>query len=53
MPLVVTLGSASDPGPRERNEDFFVAVTPQGPELAAKGMLLAVADGVSGNAGGR
>ena len=53
MPLVVTLGSASDPGPRERNEDFFIAVTPQGPELAAKGMLLAVADGVSGNAGGR
>lgn len=53
MPLVVALGSASEPGPRERNEDFFIAVTPQAPEQAARGTLLAVADGVSGNAGGR
>ena len=53
MPLLVTLGSASERGPRERNEDVSIAVTPQGSELAAKGILLAVADGVSGNAGGR
>lgn len=53
MPPMVSLGSASQAGPRERNEDFFLAVTPEGTERATKGVLCAVADGVSGNAGGR
>ena len=53
MPLEITLGQASQTGRRERNEDFAGAATPEGAELAAKGVLLALADGVSGAAGGR
>lgn len=51
--LQVSLGHASQQGPRPRNEDFVGAATPEGAELAAKGMLLAVADGVGGHAHGR
>lgn len=53
MPLKITLGQTSETGLRERNEDFFGVVTPTGEQLATKGVLLAVADGVGGNAGGR
>ncbi len=53
MSLKITLGQASETGLRERNEDFFGVVTPAGEQLATKGVLLAVADGVGGNAGGR
>jgi protein phosphatase len=53
MPLVVVTGSASESGPCERNEDFCGVVTPEGPELDTKGVLLAVADGVGGVRGGR
>ncbi len=53
MPLQVSLGHSSQSGQRERNEDFVGAVTPEGDTLAVKGMLLALADGVSGNDGGR
>jgi protein phosphatase len=53
MPLVVATGSASEPGPCERNEDYCGVVTPQGPERETKGVLLAVADGVGGARGGR
>ena len=51
--LAVRVGHASATGSRERNEDFVGAVTPVGAELAERGIVLAVADGVSGNAGGR
>jgi protein phosphatase len=51
--LAVRIGYASSAGPRERNEDFVGCVTPPGEELHTKGILAAVADGVSGNAGGR
>ena len=51
--LRVSLGHASAQGPRPRNEDFVGAATPEGEELEAKGMLLAVADGVGGHAHGR
>jgi len=51
--LQVSLGHASQQGPRPRNEDFVGAATPEGEELAAKGVLLAVADGVGGHAYGR
>ena len=51
--LQVSLGHASQQGPRPRNEDFVGAATPDGEELAAKGVLLAVADGVGGHAHGR
>ena len=53
MPLKITLGQTSETGARERNEDYCGAVTPAAEQLEAKGVLLAVADGVGGNAGGR
>lgn len=53
MPLRFSLGQASQTGPRDRNEDYAGAVTPAGEQLAAKGALFAVADGVSGGHGGR
>ena len=51
--LEVTLGHASQQGLRPENEDFVGAVTPEGAPLAAKGLLLAIADGVGGHARGR
>lgn len=53
MSLKLNIGQASETGMRDRNEDFFAAVTPIDEQLATKGALLAVADGVGGNAGGR
>ena len=53
MPLVISIGYASVAGTRERNEDFCGVVTLRGAELETKGALLALADGVSGNRGGR
>ena len=53
MPLEVTTGHATATGPRPQNEDFVGMVTPAGDELARKGIVLAIADGVSGHAGGR
>ncbi|MFZ2542403.1 MAG: bifunctional protein-serine/threonine kinase/phosphatase [Gallionella sp.] len=53
MALKITIGQTSETGLRERNEDFFGVVTPTDEQLATKGVLLAVADGVGGNAGGR
>lgn len=53
MSLEVVAGHASRAGSRDRNEDFCGYVTPSGGQLASKGVLLAVADGVSGSRGGR
>ena len=53
MPLEFAVGHATRTGQRERNEDFCGAVTPDADELAARGALLAVADGVSGEGAGR
>lgn len=53
MPLKIIIGQATETGARERNEDFCGAVTPLAEQLETKGALLAVADGVGGNAGGR
>jgi serine/threonine protein phosphatase PrpC len=53
MPLEFAVGHATRTGKRERNEDFAGAVTPEADELAARGALLAVADGVSGEGAGR
>ena len=52
MSLQFRVGQSSQAGPRERNEDYCGIVTPTSEQLAIKGALLAVADGVSGNAGG-
>lgn len=51
--LQASLGYSSLTGPRPRNEDFCGAVTPEGPELDAKGILAVVADGLGGHANGR
>ncbi len=51
--LEFALGHATRTGKRERNEDFVGAVTPDADELASRGALLAVADGVSGEGAGR
>ena len=53
MPLELSIGHATHAGKRSRNEDFCGIVTPEGAELAARGAMLAVADGVSGNGEGR
>ncbi len=53
MPLIIAASHATSAGKRERNEDFLGMVTPNEPELSTKGMLAAIADGVSGNEGGR
>ncbi len=53
MPLEFAVGHATRTGQRERNEDFVGAVTPGADELASRGALLAVADGVSGEGAGR
>jgi serine/threonine protein phosphatase PrpC len=53
MPLSISVGHATRAGLRERNEDFVGMVTPDEPELSTKGLVAAIADGVSGNQGGR
>ncbi len=53
MTLKFTIGESSVTGPRERNEDYTGAAMPNNAQLAIKGALFAVADGVGGNAGGR
>ncbi len=53
MPLKIAAGYATRAGQRVRNEDFVGMVMPDEPELSSKGMLAAIADGVSGNEGGR
>ena len=53
MGLQVSTGYCSHAGPREANEDFCGMATPSGAELGAKGVIAAVADGVSGGRGGR
>ena len=52
MSLQFEIGQSSLKGPRERNEDYVGVVTPINEQLSIKGSLIAVADGVSGNAGG-
>ncbi|MBX9676545.1 MAG: bifunctional protein-serine/threonine kinase/phosphatase [Methylotenera sp.] len=52
MFLNFEIGQSSLTGPRERNEDYVGVVTPINEQLSIKGSLIAIADGVSGNAGG-
>ncbi len=53
MPLKIAAAYATRAGLRARNEDFVGMVMPDEPELSSKGMIAAIADGVSGNEGGR
>lgn len=52
MSLKFIVGQSSLTGPRTRNEDYVGVVTPVSEQLSIKGAMVAVADGVSGNAGG-
>ena len=52
MSLKFSTGQSSLKGPRSRNEDYVGLVTPAREQLSVKGAIIAVADGVSGNAGG-
>ena len=52
MPLKFEIGQSSLTGPRPRNEDYVGIVTPENEQLGIKGAFIAVADGVSGHAGG-
>jgi serine/threonine protein phosphatase PrpC len=45
--LRISLGQHSDPGRKEINQDFHGACIPDEPQLTAKGIAVAVADGVS------
>ena len=51
--LEVEFGHATEAGRRSRNEDCFGVVTPEDEQRWSKGLAFAVADGVSGNGGGR
>jgi serine/threonine protein phosphatase PrpC len=53
IPLVIHAGHATNASLCERNEDFVGMVTPNDPELSRKGLIAAIADGVSGSEGGR
>ena len=53
MPLTLTAAYSTRAGLRPHNEDFVGMVMPDEPELSSKGMIAAIADGVSGNEGGR
>jgi len=53
MSLTMFAAHATRTGRRSDNEDFVGMVTPGEPELSGKGLIAAIADGVSGNHGGR
>jgi serine/threonine protein phosphatase PrpC len=48
--LQVSLGQYSDKGRKEINQDFHGACVPEEPQLSAKGIALALADGISSSA---
>jgi serine/threonine protein phosphatase PrpC/predicted Ser/Thr protein kinase len=45
--LAISLGQFSSAGAKPENQDFHGAIEPAGAELAAKGIALAIADGIS------
>ncbi|MBO0905550.1 bifunctional protein-serine/threonine kinase/phosphatase [Jiella sonneratiae] len=51
--IAVTFGSATRAGPKAGNQDFHGAVLPDGSALAAKGIAIAIADGISSSRHGR
>ncbi|WP_374538729.1 bifunctional protein-serine/threonine kinase/phosphatase [Chitinimonas taiwanensis] len=51
--LQLAIGTATDTGPKPRNEDALAAIEPPAGFEASKGWLLALADGVSQSADGK
>ena len=47
--LKVSIGQHSDKGRKEINQDFHGALIPLDPQLSAKGVAIALADGISGS----
>ncbi|MCB2050921.1 MAG: bifunctional protein-serine/threonine kinase/phosphatase [Novosphingobium sp.] len=48
--LAISLGQWSEAGTKAENQDFHGAVQPDGPDLAEKGVVVALADGISTSA---
>lgn len=46
-PLSVSIGSATNKGRKEVNQDFLGSLVPTEPLLSAKGVVVAIADGIS------
>lgn len=51
--LSISIGSYSDKGIKQDNEDFWGAVVPEEPQLTLKGITVAIADGMSGSEAGK
>ncbi|MBT9385572.1 bifunctional protein-serine/threonine kinase/phosphatase [Pseudooceanicola sp. CBS1P-1] len=51
--LTVSVGQGTDPGRKAENQDFLGLRLPDGPLLTLKGVVAAVADGISTSARGR
>jgi serine/threonine protein phosphatase PrpC/predicted Ser/Thr protein kinase len=47
QPLSVSIGASSNKGVKEVNQDFLGSIIPKEPMLSSKGIVLAVADGIS------
>lgn len=45
--LEISIGQYSDRGRKETNQDFHGALVPHKPDVAAKGIAIALADGIS------
>ncbi|MDO9212652.1 MAG: protein kinase [Methylococcales bacterium] len=53
MKLTISIGYASDKGIKADNEDFFGSLVPKEPQLTFKGIVAAIADGMSGSDAGK
>ena len=53
MKLTISIGYASDKGIKADNEDFFGSLVPKEPVLSYKGIVAAIADGMSGSDAGK
>lgn len=53
MKLTISIGYASDKGVKADNEDFFGSLVPIEPQLTYKGIVAAIADGMSGSEAGK
>ncbi|MFI3189239.1 protein kinase [Crenothrix sp. D3] len=53
MKLTISIGYATDKGIKADNEDFFGSLIPKEPQLTYKGIVAAIADGMSGSDAGK
>lgn len=51
--LQISIGQCSDKGIKPKNEDFFGYAEPQEPQLSYKGIVVAIADGMSSSDAGK